>query len=206
MATIGYAGLPVPGGGDAPVGPGQLADLATAIDPHLWQHADDQADRDSLYSAAPAQTVVVALDGTVWVKVSSVANTWITVWEPVPAWRTLSLNAAFEAGSTIPQVRRIGNQVFLRGRAERVDGQVIVGTNGIEIATVPDDCKPSQQATASAFYSLTGTPLIGAGRSEIYSDIDPNPAKLYFFSQDGAQDAGAVGCVWVDLSGSYWID
>ena len=44
MATIGYAGLPIPGGGDSPTTPGHLADLAEAIDPHLWQHVTNLAD------------------------------------------------------------------------------------------------------------------------------------------------------------------
>ncbi|MGW2090372.1 hypothetical protein ACWCQ6_36405, partial [Streptomyces sp. NPDC001880] len=131
MATIGYAGLPVPEGGDAPVGPGALADLATVIDPHLWQHVADVAERNSLYAGAPVHTVVTAVNGSVWVKTSAAANVWATIWEPTPAWRTLPLASGFQAGQNTPQIRLIGTRVHMRGRIIRTDGGLIVGTNGI---------------------------------------------------------------------------
>ena len=46
MATIGYAQLPVPAGGDSPTVPADIAELAEAVDPHLLHLVDDQADRD----------------------------------------------------------------------------------------------------------------------------------------------------------------
>ncbi|WP_326764345.1 hypothetical protein OG978_06920 [Streptomyces sp. NBC_01591] len=206
MATIGYAGLPVPEGGDAPVGPGALADLATVIDSHLWQHVADLAERNSVYAGAPVHTVVTAENGSVWVKTNSAANTWATVWEPTPAWRTLPLASGFQAGQNTPQIRLIGTRVHMRGRIIRTDGGLIVGTNGIQVATVPADCKPQHVATSTAFFSMSGDPLVGAGRVEAWSDDETVPRALTFWSQDGAQDGGTVGTPWIDISGSYWID
>ncbi|MEV7867491.1 hypothetical protein AB0P17_15620 [Streptomyces sp. NPDC088124] len=204
--TIGYAELPIPEGLDGPDVPAKVADLAEAIDPHLWQDAIDLADRNARYAGAPALTVVRALDGSVWLKTSSVSNTWATVYEPLPPWRTLSLLAAYQPGTLLPQVRVIGQRVHTRGRIVRVDGGLIVGTNGVQVGTLPDDAIPTQASAADAYYSLTGPPLIGAGRYEAWSVNESAPGGIVFFSQDGAQEGGTVGCVWIDISGSYWKD
>lgn len=206
MATIGYAGLPVPGGGDAPATPGALAALATALDPHLVQHVTDLADRTATLSGAPVGTIAVAADGTTWAKTDASTDTWATLWEPEPAWRTLPLASGYSAGQTTPQIKRRGVQVFTRGRIARTDGTNIVGTNGVQLASVPDDCKPAQLATSGAYFSLTGDPVVGAGRAEVWSDNETTPAALVFYSQDGAQDGGTVGTPWVDISGSYFLD
>lgn len=206
MPDIGYAGLPVPEGADAPAGPGALAELAEAVDPHLWQHVTSLADRNTRLPTAPVRTVAVGPDGTTWIKVAT-ANTWITLWEPLPAWRPLSLASGYQAGTITPQITiRNGRQVHLRGRIARTDGTPIVGTNSIQIGTVPADCIPTVFSTSSAYYSLTGDPVIGAGRLETKPATDANPGELSFWSQDGAQDGGTVGAVWVDISGSYWLD
>ncbi|MFI5685913.1 hypothetical protein [Streptomyces sp. NPDC051636] len=211
MATIGYANLPVPGGGDGPTMPGHLADLAEAIDPHLWQHANDQADRDSKYSTAPAQTVVVALDGTTWVKVSSDTNTWITVWEPLADWQPLTLVSGFEAGQTTPEGRIDRGKVHLRGRIQRTDSGLIAAS-GVKLATVPTAFIPQQISSFAGGASLTGDAMTGVGRVEVFSpDQDANAlggrGSLIWYSQDGSQvSGGTAGVSWVDISGSYWLD
>lgn len=96
-------------------------------------------------------TVVTAADGTVWKKTAT-SNTWVTWWEPEPAWRPLPLLSAFQAGQVFPEIKRVGGRVRLRGRIARTDGTAIIGTNGIQVATVPTDCRPpSQIATSTAF-------------------------------------------------------
>jgi hypothetical protein len=210
LATIGYADLPVPGGGDGPTVPGHLADLATAIDPHLWQHANDQADRDTKYSTAPAQTVVVALDGTTWVKVSSSTNTWITVWEPLADWQPLTLASGYEAGQTTPEGRIDRGQVHLRGRIQRTDSGLITSA-GVKIGDVPTAFFPAQLASFDGGASLTGDALTAVGRVEVFShDQDANAfgaaGSIIWYSQDGTQDGGTPGVAWVDISGSYWLD
>lgn len=207
MATVGYAQLPVPGGGDAPAGPGSLFALGGAIDPHLVQHVADQAERDATYAAAPLHTVVSAENGSLWIKTSASTNVWATIYEPVPAWRPVELLTGYQADTYTPQVRRIGNQVWLRGRISRVDGTVIPN-NGVAIAVVPDDCIPQEQVGPyAATSSLAGDVLIGVGKLEVL-DADSgsslgDPGTVTWWSQDGAT---ALGTPWVNISGSYWID
>lgn len=209
MATFGYAELPVPGGGDGPTMPGHLAELAEAIDPHLWQHATDEADRDTKYSTAPALTAVVALNGTVWIKTSS-GSTWVTVWEPLPEWQPLSLASGYEAGQTVPEGRVDRGKVSLRGRIQRIDGGLVPAA-GVKLATVPTDFIPEQISSFAGGASLTGDPMTGVGRVEIFSpDQDANAlgarGSVIWYSQDGSQDGGTPGVPWVDISGSYWLD
>ncbi|MFF9568509.1 hypothetical protein [Streptomyces sp. NPDC014685] len=189
---IGYARWPVPSGGDAPDGPAQLAAIATTIDPHLVQHCADVADRDALYSTAPARTVAVAANGQTWIKTSDTANTWVSLWEPAPAWKPLSLASGMAPGSTTPQYKVIGGQVYVRGRIVRADDSVLIG-DGQVLAPVPAEARPSQLCTWAGGQSLTGDPLTAVCRMEAGS-------SLVWWSQDG------TGTTWVDISGSYWLD
>lgn len=204
MATVGYAKIRVPGGGDAPVGPGALAELATDIDPHLVHHVVDQAARDAQYTDAPLHTAVTADDGTLWLKTSATANTWATVYEPDPEWRPISLLAGYSGDTYTPQVRRKGNRVWLRGRISKTDGSVIANS-GIGIAKVPNDCIPQGQIGAYAgTSSLAGDVTIGTGKVEILDASTASslgaPGTVLWWSQDGP------GTPWVNISGSYWID
>lgn len=209
MATFGYADLPVPGGGDGPTMPGHLADLAEAIDPHLWQHANDEADRDTKYSAAPALTAVVATNGTVWIKTSS-GSTWVTVWEPLQDWQPLTLVSGYEAGQTTPEGRIDRGKVHLRGRIQRTDSGLVPAA-GVKIGEVPEDFFPEQLSSFAGGASLTGDAMTAVGRVEIFShDQDANAlgaaGSIIWYSQDGSQDSGTPGVAWVDISGSYWLD
>jgi hypothetical protein len=194
MAEIGYAQLPVPAGGDAPVGPGALAALATAIDPHLIQHVTNLAQRNSLYADAPLHTLVSAENGSLWIKTSATTNTWATIWEPLPAWAPIPLASGFiaNAGYT-PEYRVIGKQAHVRGRVERFTGAVLDGGAGLTIAAVPDPAKPLQLSSWDGGQSLTGDPVTAVCRMEAATNI-------VFWSQDG------TGAVWIDISGSYWLD
>lgn len=210
MATFGYAGLPVPGGGDSPTGPAQLAELAEAIDPHLWQHVTNLADRNTRLAAAPLQTVAVAPDGTTWIKTSATTNTWITIWQPLPPWTAITLASGYEAGQTDPQYRIEGGKVHLRGRIQRIDGQLIASA-GVKLGSVPTACIPTQISSLPGGASITGDAMTGVCRIEIFSpDQDANSlggrGSLIVYSQDGSQDAGTPGLMWVDISGYYWLD
>lgn len=203
MATIGYAQAPIPGGGDAPAGPGAFAEYGLAIDPHLIQHVATKAERDSLYADAPVHTAVTANDGSLWLKTSASSNTWAVIYEPDPGWRPLSLAAGFEADQTDPEVKVIGNQVWLRGRVRKADGTT-VGTNATKLGNVPSDCIPTQLASFAGGASLTGDPITGVARFEVYSPTNTlqSPGSLMLYSQDGE----SYGFTWVDISGSYWKD
>lgn len=208
MPTIGNAELPVPAGADAPTIVDALADLATALDPHLVQHVEDLADRNSTLSSAPQHTVAVAEDGTTWVKTESGSNTWITVWEPLPAWQNVTLTSGYQvSGGYTPQARLIGSQVFLRGRIERVDG-LVIPTNGVKVGTVPTACTPQEQVGAYAgTCSLAGDVVIGVGKLEVLetdtSSTLGDAGDITWWSQDGPV---AVGTPWIAINGAYWID
>lgn len=207
MATIGYADLPVPAGGNAPDVTAAIADLATAVDPHLVQHVTNLADRNTTLSGAPQHTVAIAADGTTWVKTDSGSNEWITVWEPLPAWRDITLASGYQEDTYTPQVRRIDQQVFVRGRIARTDGAVIPN-QGIRLGSVPTDCIPQGQIGAwAATCSLAGSVVIGVGKCEVL-DVDTAsalgpPGSILWWTQDGPTEAGTP---WVNISGSYWLD
>ncbi|MFF1498716.1 hypothetical protein ACFVZR_02265 [Streptomyces sp. NPDC058316] len=188
----GYAGWPIPSGGDAPVGPGQLAAIAAAIDPHLQQHAVDLADRNERYAGAPARTLVTAANGATWVKVSSTANTWVTLWEPEPAWKPLPLASGMSPGGNTPEYKIVGRQVHMRGRVVRSDDTLLVG-NSQALAPTPPDARPKQLCSWAGGQSLTGDPVTGVCRIECATSV-------VWWSQDGS------GSPWVDISGSYWLD
>lgn len=207
MAEFGYAKIPVPAGGDAPVGPGALAAMATAIDPHLLHHVVDQAERDAQYGDAPLHTAVTADDGSLWLKTSATANAWATIYEPDPPWRPIELLAGYQGDAYTPEVRRIGQHVWLRGRIARTD-QTVIPNQGVGIAKVPDDCIPQVQiGSFAATSSLAGDVTIGTGKLEIL-DVGTasslgDPGTVLWWSQDGATSAGTP---WVNISGDYWID
>jgi hypothetical protein len=195
LATIGYEELPVPAGGDAPTVPGHIAALAEAIDPHLVHDVVDAADRSTRFSDAPLSTLCIAADGTTWVKTDAATDTWATLWEPVPAWREITtLATGFEPGLTVPEIRRIGNQVWTRGRVQLTTGDPIPGNTTV-LGTVPIDCRPSQLSFIPGGASITGDPITGLGRVEVGTS-----GNITFYSQDG------TGTAWVDISGFYWLD
>lgn len=203
MATVGLAQIRVPAGGNSPTIPGDIANAATDIDPHLILHVVDKAERDELYSAAPLHTAVSAENGSLWLKTSAL-NTWAVIYEPLEAWRPLSLASGFTAGQTDPEIRIDRGQAHLRGRIERTDG-VPIAISGVKLATVPTDCIPAQISSFAGGASLTGDPMTGVGRVEIFSpDQDGNAlgarGSVVWYSQDG------TGVPWVDISGSYWLD
>jgi hypothetical protein len=185
--------------------------MATALDPHLLQNVTDSGDRDSTLSGAPAHTVAVAPDGSMWVKVSDSDNTWITVWEPNPTWQAVSLPSGFASVGPDPKARIMPNgQVFLRGRIGKVDSSLIVGVGGIAIGTVPSAAIPAQLGGFAGTASLGGDAMTGAGRVEIFptgtSSGIGDDGSIVWWSQDGSQDSGTVGVSWVDISGNYWLD
>lgn len=193
MATIGRANLPIPDGADAPVGPGAFADLAAALDPRVIHHVTNQAQRDTDFADAPQRTVVVAANGTTWVKTSGTANTWATLYEPVPAWKTLTLWAGLMTyGGYTPQYRVYQGRVWMRGRVQRADGNQWVG-DGPTIAATPPEAVPARLGVWAGTHSLTGDPAIGTCRIE-------SGTSIVWYSQDGS------GAYWVDISGSYWLD
>lgn len=207
MPTIGYADLPVPAGGDGPAVAPDFAELATALDPHLVQHAEDKADRDARFATAPVQTLVVAEDGSAWLKLSSIANTWATVFEPLQDWQPLiTLKAAFEEGSVELGVRvKDTSHVYLKGRIERIDGQNILDANAVNLGAVPAGLiPPTELRTWTGACSMAGATTDATGRLEV---LNTGTASAYGVAGDLLWwYQGTDGTGWVDISGDYWID
>ncbi|MDV6290338.1 hypothetical protein R2F25_30485 [Streptomyces sp. UP1A-1] len=167
-----------------------MAALALAVDKRLVHPVDDAADRDANFGDADPGTVTVSLAGTVWVKVAD--GTWITAHEEPEAWRNLPLPAGYVGGEESPKIRRVGKQVWMRGRVERTDGGLITSSGDIKIAQVPDDCIPKALASGGAGMTLLGDPVVGLGRVEVLPHgwekpmrrprvghlVQPGPARL----------------------------
>ncbi|MGC4946165.1 hypothetical protein ACLQ2N_08160 [Streptomyces sp. DT224] len=204
MATIGYAQLPVPAGGDSPTVPADIAELAAAIDPHLVQTPVDLADRNNKLADAPAQTLAIARDGTTWLKTSGTANTWITMWEPLPAWRPFTPASGMTTGDITLGVRREGMRVRLKGRVAKSDGTNLVADYAVNLGAVPSDCIPVGLRSWPASCSLNGATIQATGRLEV---IGLNTSSAYGQAGDVIwwfQDP--PGTAWVDLSGGYDLD
>ncbi|MFI1678848.1 hypothetical protein [Streptomyces sp. NPDC020607] len=206
MPTLGYAALPVPGGGQSPVVPADFAALAEAVDPHLRQFATDLADRVNKYAAAPAGTLVQAADGTLWFKTSSVADTWVTLWEPPPVWNlSLTLNSGFQEGDVDLALMIVdgGRRVELKGRVERTDAALIYDPNAVNLGSVPASCTPQELRTWVGACSMAGATTDAAGRLEVLGHATTSAygdaGDLLWWYQ------GTDGTSWVDISGYYWL-
>lgn len=199
MAAIGNAQLPVPGGAQAPTTPGDLAALAAAIDPHLWQHVTTKAARDSTYAQAPIHTVVTAEDGSVWVKTST-TNVWATIWEPIAAWRPINLAAGIGvSGDTTPSVRIVDGYVHMLGAVNKSDSTYFTG-DALLLGTVPTDCVPARRRRYGGTASLAGDTTDAAVRIEITGASETTPGQVLAWYQ------ATGGTPWVDLGGGYWKD
>lgn len=204
MATIGYADLPVPAGGDSPTIPAAVAELATALDPHLIHHVYDQAQRDADFVLAPVQTLVIAESGMAWIKLASSSNSWATVYEPVPAWGTITLASGYEQGAATLGVRKMASGiVYLKGRIQATSGNMDGGAAALNVGSVPDDCIPEFIGTITASCSLGGDTTDAAGRLEVLasnsSSSSGDPGDLLWWYQ------GTGGTPWIDISGYYWL-
>lgn len=203
MATIGYADLPVPGGGDGPDVPAVLASLAEVVDPHLVQHVADLAERNATMADAPVHTVAAAADGTIWIKT---ASGWATVYSPLQAWQsTITLKTGFEEGASELGLRLTdGTHVYIRGRIQRTDGQLIYDANAVNLGAVPSSLTPDELVTWCGTCSMAGATTDASGRLEILGN---NTTSAYGEAGDILWwYQGTDGTSWVDLAGDYWLD
>ncbi|MEV6124839.1 hypothetical protein AB0M23_30765 [Streptomyces sp. NPDC052077] len=198
MASIGYAGLPVPGGGQAPTVPGDLAALAAAIDPHLLQYVTNKAQRDADFATAPVHTTVSAADGTLWKKTGPGAGDWVTLWEPLPPWRPITPAAGTSTVGDAPHVRLTGQYVHVIGALARADNTNWLGD--LILGTVPADCVPPRRRRYAGSVSLGGDTTDAAVRIEIMGAAEATPGQVLAYYQ------APGGTPWIDLSGGYWKD
>ncbi|MFE6494118.1 hypothetical protein [Streptomyces sp. NPDC057748] len=206
MVPFGFAGLPVPAGGDAPAIDAIIAAYSEVLDKHLLQLVTTEADRNAKLNGCPNGTVAVSTTtGTVWARAG---GTWVTWWEPIPAWRTLALSSTYVAQEIIPQIRRVGKKVTIRGRVARADGGLIDARNGVKVADVPTDCRPAVLSTGAGGQSLAGDPMIGLCRVEVFgADTSTSlggVGTVALYTQDGLTTG--AGTSWLGLDIEYWTD
>jgi len=202
---VGRAKLPVPGGGQGPTVPGDLAQLALAVDKHLPLHVADVAERDELHADAPLHTLVSAENGTLWIKTSAATNSWATIYEPLPAWQPVTPATGYQLGSPPAEYLVEGERINLAGRIEPIAEGALIPTNGVAVGSVPQAIAPASQATVLCSSSLAGDIIVGTGRVEIVGLDNPSsswgpPGTIVWWSQEGT----AGGTPWINLSGSYW--
>ncbi|MFE6426732.1 hypothetical protein ACFVOB_14840 [Streptomyces rochei] len=203
---IGRAQLPVPSGSQSPTTPGDMAAFALRVDKFLAHPVDDEAERDARFADADPGTVTFSrVDGTMWGLVEGVnENTWVTIHEEPEPWRNLPLVSGFTAGEEAPKIRRVGKQVFIRGRVQRTDGGLITSSGDVKLAQVPNDCIPVALASGAAGQTLLGDPVIGLGRVEVlpqgWEKPAGGPGSVIWYSQD------PPGSSWVGVDLTYWID
>jgi len=124
-------------------------------------------------------------------------------WIPLPyveAWRTLTLASGvrgYQSSSAIwlPRIRRIGNQVFIRGRVELVSGNN--WATGYVVATLPSDCEVAYPQDVVGTCT-TGSGQIGTARFQ----IDTDTQNIVFFAGSGPNP----NTPWLGLNCSFWMD
>lgn len=130
---------------------------------------------------------------------TAISGTWIAI-PFVEPWRTLSMPNGVRGYNNndpewVPQVRRIGAQVFIRGRVELTSGAII--PNQQVLVTLPSDCVPSDAV------DLVGTSTTGANQPGIARyQIDASTNQVKFFAGGGPTPSSS----WLGIQGSYWVD
>lgn len=133
---------------------------------------------------------------------------WSGSWVLVPyteAWRTLPLVSGWRGYSNngptwLPQIRRVGAQVFVRGRVELTAGGTITqGQAGGGFANVPSDCIPAiKSVDATGTCTITGGDQDGTARLQI---LEGAALITAFF---GSPPFPATP--WIGFGFSYWVD
>lgn len=135
-----------------------------------------------------------------------VSSTW-TLLPYVEPWRTATLKSGIRGYSNndpqwIPKIRRIGSQVFVRGRMELTAGGNFAASIATELITLPSDCIPTYPTELGGASTTAGTQE-GVARFQ----VNPNtyatdPGTIVLYTGSGPTPATP----WVGIWGSYWLD
>lgn len=189
---------------DAPDGPRLARDLASGIIPRTAMRFASGAERNATLTSPVAGMVA-------WVTAESALTVydgsgWRSVSFSTP-WVTLALNPTFwEAYGDypMPRVRRVGDIVYLEGRAARVGGGDIPNQSGqgfAFIGNVPSGFRPPSVTYAEGYAGITsagtGAPV---ARIEIAGTAAPggdyhNPGDIRLYKDKSSH--------WVSLH-AYW--
>lgn len=135
-----------------------------------------------------------------------VSGSWVLLPYAEP-WRTLALHAGVRGylnnnAEWLPKIRRIGAQVFVRGRVELTAGGNFAASASTPLITLPSDCIPSSGADLVGT-STSSVGQIGLARFQVNSPSDPtNPGSIILITGSGPNPASG----WVGVQGSYWVD
>lgn len=121
------------------------------------------------------------------------------------AWRTLPLKTGWRGYSNndptwLPQIRRVGAHVFVRGRVElTAGGNVTAAQGGAGFATLPSDCVPGVHHA-----DVVGTCTVGTagqdGSARYQLDVSSSTFVIFFAS-------GPVPLSpWFGFGFDYWVD
>jgi hypothetical protein len=135
-----------------------------------------------------------------------VSGSWVLLPYAEP-WRTLPLHAGIRGylnnnAEWLPKIRRIGSQVFVRGRVELTAGGNFAASQSTPVMTLPSDCIPSSGADLVGT-STSSVGQIGLARFQANSPSDPtNPGMIILITGSGPNPASG----WVGIQGSFWLD
>lgn len=136
-----------------------------------------------------------------------------TAWVPLPyveAWRTLPLKSGWRGYSNndpqwLPQIRRVGTHVFIRGRVElTAGGNVTTAQGGSGFCTIPSDCVPAVHHA-----DITGTCTVGTsggaaatqnGTARYQLDVTGTTFVIFF------NGTTVPVSPWYGFGFDYWVD
>jgi hypothetical protein len=135
-----------------------------------------------------------------------VSGAWVLLPYTEP-WRNLSLASTVRGYKNndlewMPQIRRVGAQVFLRGRMELKTGANFPASSAYVLATVPSDCIPLKTADLVGT-STTAASQIGICRYQVaQSDGSGGGGQISFWAGTGP----TPNTPWVGFTGFFWVD
>jgi len=135
-----------------------------------------------------------------------VSGAWVLLPYAEP-WRTLSLRSGvrgYQNNSVdwLPKIRRIGSQVFVRGRMELTSGANFPASANTPVITLPSDCIPLVGADLAGV-STSGGGQEGFARFQVNtSSRSTNPGTISLFTGSGPNPETP----WIGITGSYWVD
>lgn len=155
-------------------------------------------------SSAPTGAICTRTD-------TNAAYVWSGGWVLLPyiqAWRTLPLKSGWRGYNNndplwLPQVRRVGARVYVRGRVELTAGGSITTTEtAAGFCTLPSDCVPSRHvdAVSTATVGTSGTTVQDGS---LRYQIDQGSANIVaYLDVTGPYPLTP----WMGVEFAYWVD
>lgn len=135
-----------------------------------------------------------------------VSGTWVLL-PYVEPWRLLPLASTVRGYENndidwIPQIRRVGAQVYVRGRVELKSGANFPVASGYVLGTMPSDCIPTKVGDVVGV-ATTASGQIGDSRFQVAaSDGAGGGGQISFWSGSGPTPISP----WLGFVGSFWLD